>query len=220
MLSTRLVSPRLLLALTFVALGAFTSACADPSTSFDDFVERSPPPPPPGDCPEAFASPAPGEMDGAYFVTMVTSLANAPGEEKPLTLRGDITTVAQGGGLGLGLALQFFDKADWRTAVGETKTADPVPVGEDGKFTIELKTVVIAKEANCINGLGVTVDVTLMGNVCGVGSFLCGDLTGHVLTTDFTGTFTMQRITDEASYPDALLDCKQTEYTAALCGPM
>jgi hypothetical protein len=206
--------------LTFSALGALTPACADPSTSFDDFVGRSKPAPPPGDCPEAYASPSPGEMDGPYFVTMVTSLADAPGEEKPLTLRGDITTVEQGSGLGLGMTIQFLDRADWRTLVGEPKTALPVEVGEDGKFTVHLTEVVMPKEANCVNGLGVTVDVDLMGNFCGDGAFLCGDLAnGKVLSTSFVGTFTMQRITDEANYPNAQLDCKQTEYTAALCGP-
>ena len=214
MLSSRLVGSRLLLALTISALGALTPACADPSKSFDDFVARSPAPLPPGDCPEAFASPAPGEMDGAYFVTMVTSLADAPGEEKPLTLRADITNDAQG----LGMTLQFFDSATWQTLIGEPKIVDPVVVSEEGKFTVPLTMVPLAKEANCVNGLSVSVDVTLVGNICGTGSFLCGDLSGKALTAEFTGTFTMQRITDEANLPDALLDCKQTEYTATLCG--
>lgn len=214
MLSTRLASPRLLLVL---ALGALTPACADPSSQFDDFVARSPPPAPPGDCPEAYIAPQAGEIDGAFFQTLLTSV----NIKKPLFLLTTVTTEAQESGLGLAISLQPLDKRDRRTPVGDPIAVPAVPVGEDGKFKIEITGMTILAAANSLAPANATADVNYDGNLCGNGSFICGDVSGSASalgqTFDLSGsTFTFQRVTDPESYPEPLLDCEQTPFVPAM----
>lgn len=214
MLSSRLASPRLLLALTLAAL---TPACADPSAAFDDFVKRSPPPAPKGDCPDAYIAPQPGDIDGDFFQTLLTSV----NVEKPLYLLTTVTTSDLDGGLGLAIKLQPLDKVDRKTPIGDPLDVPAVAVGEDGKFTIDIPELVIPAAANSLAAVAATATVKYEGNVCGDGSFICGDVSGEAgalgQTFDLTGsTFTFQRITDPASYPDPVLNCEETPFVPAM----
>lgn len=214
MLSTLVSLPRLPLVLV-AALGALVSACADPKQSFDEFVGRSPPPPPPGACPEAYVAQAPGQMDGEYLLTLSASV-NAV---KPILFIANITTVAEGAGLGMGMTIQALTVAD-QTPVGPVRDEAPVPVGDDGSFTLDLPDVEIPKDANALTPADAAADTVFEGSVCGDGGFLCGDVTGMTtkpVSLDLAGsTFTFQRIEDPAAYPEPILDCKGTTVPPAM----
>ncbi len=197
-----------------MTLGALTSGCPDPGQAFDDFVERRPALEPSGDCPDAYLSPAPGDIDGDYFMTLLTSVNTS----KPLFVLAKVTTEAQGDGLGLAMNLQFLDKNDRTTPVGTALDAAAVPVGTDGSFELDLPDLQIPAAANALAPVDATGSLHYTGNICGDGSFICGDLSGTANalgnTYDLTGsTFTIQRITDPAAYPEPLLDCKGTKLT-------
>lgn len=164
--------------------------------------------------------PAVGAMDGDYFMTLATS-ANV---DKPIANLVTVTTEDQGGTLAMAWTIQALNKTDWTAPEGDPLPVAAVPVGDDGTFTIDIADLTIPPAANCLIGFPATAQIVFNGNVCGDGSFMCGDATGsaHAGTVDVDllgTTWTMQRITDPANYPKALLDCKQTEYTAGLCGP-
>lgn len=200
MLSTRPRRPLLFFPLV-LALGSVTAGCPDPQQAFDDFVGRVPPPEPAGECPDAYTGAA---LDGAYFMTLLTSLS-----ANPIFFRAEITSLS---GNEVSISLVALDKTDRKTPVAEPAVIEPVEVGADGAISFSLVDVLIPKEAAPVEAKA--EEVIFDGGVCGDGKFICGAVSGSVFALGSSrvlkegSTFTIQGIEDESAYPDGLLNCK------------
>ncbi|AKT43952.1 hypothetical protein [Chondromyces crocatus] len=196
----------LLLLSGLIVCGA-AAGCADPEGEFDAFGQRyveihgsstTTTTTPTGACtlPEA------GEIDGDHLLTLAVKL----NPQKPVMFLAGVTTTAMGDGLGLSFKLQALDKADRKTPVGDATDVGPYEVNADGSFVADFPPLPVPAEANAITGSAITADVTLTGSLC-VGELVCGALDGTAVLNIDGSAFTLQKIEDPSSYPDAVINC-------------
>ncbi|MGK3999523.1 hypothetical protein [Sorangium sp. So ce1024] len=202
------------------ACAALLAGCADPEGRFDDFQARdtairedqaggdggsdgS------GGGGGASCVPEAGAPDGDFFFNLSAYL----NPRTPIVFLARLTTEASDGGLSFSLRFQPLEAADRRTPTGEPFDVGPYEVSDDGQFTAELPTIVVPGNANPFSGSELEATITLTGALCAPVDFVCGDVTGNVarpLALDLEGsTFAMERITDPASYPASVINCKR-----------
>jgi hypothetical protein len=214
-LASVLQGPRAFLAAvgTGLLLSASSAACVDPAGALDDFNERAAE----ADFStsttsgagggDACAVPAAGEVDGNYLFALSAKIAKT----KPVLFYAKLTT-EDASGLNFSLNLQPLNAKDRKTPEGDAIDVGPYPVAADGTFSAALPMLTVAGAANPVSGSLLEATVTLVGTLCAPADFICGDVTGSVTKPiaipDLTGSaFTMQRITDEAAYPEPLINC-------------
>ncbi|MBX3210256.1 MAG: hypothetical protein KF764_34810 [Labilithrix sp.] len=71
---------------------------------------------------------------------------------------------------------------------GDTKVVEAIPVTGGGRFTAELGTVTLAKEANSISGRDAVINPTTLDGLFGAGDRFCSTL-GGLLTVPYSFTF-------------------------------
>lgn len=202
---------RLLLTCSLGAALAGLSGCTDPKVTFDAFVERYDEiqaQKPPTACPDAYSPLAPGAGDGQYLI--VLSATQAP--DTPILFVGEVTTPAIGADVGIGFTITPLDKTDRTTKVGDAQTFEPTVIDGSGKLEYTLNGLKVPAKANTVAPIDVEANVVLAGNVCGDGSFVCGDVTGAVITPKVSldgSTFTFMRVEEEGKYPDPVVNCAE-----------
>lgn len=197
--------------LSGLLVGSTTVGCADPQADYEAFNERVAKvdglEQPAGDC--ATPLPAPGEPDGDFLMALSAKL----NPTKPIMFIAKVTTTAMGDGLDLSMSIQPLSAADRETPVGDVVDVGPFHVGADAKLVADLPPLSVTGEANPLTGSDIQADVALSGNLCSPGEFICGDVTGEAIasiTVKLDGsTFTMQKITDPAAYPDIVINCAE-----------
>jgi hypothetical protein len=152
--------------------------------------------------------PAAGAIDGDYFMALSAKVSR----KKPLTFLAKVTTTAAGDSIAVSMSIQPLLAADRRTPVGPAIDVGPYPVAADGTMIAALPELTVAGEANPISGSQLTATITLEGRICEPADFVCGPMSGNAtepLAIDLDGsTWTMQKVTDPAMYPPALINCE------------
>jgi len=207
-----MVSSRTSLLFMILTCGAAAmTGCADPEGEFNDFTERTQKigsittttTTTTGDC----QVPEVGAVDGDYLLTLSAKL-NA---KQPIMFLAHLTTAAMGEGLGFSMNLQPLAATDRKTPVGDAADVGPFQIEADGAFTADMPPLSVTGEANPITGSDIQADATLIGTFCAPAESLCGDVTGQAIasiTVALDGsTFTLQKIADPASYPEAVINC-------------
>lgn len=192
-----------------IAFPAASLGCADPEGDYEAFNERAAKvgglSQPAGDCETPL--PAPGEPDGDFLMALSAKINPA----KPIMFFTRLTTAAMGDGLDVTMNIQPLSAADRKTPVGNAVDVGPFHVGADAKLVADLPPLEVTGEANPLTGSDIQADVALTGNLCSPGEFICGEVTGEAIasiTVKLDGsTFTLQKITDPAAYPDILINC-------------
>lgn len=207
------MNPRtFLLAGALGALLATSSGCADPEGSLTAFSERYDEifaSKPPTACPDAYVPLSAGEGDGQYL--LVLSPTQAP--ESPILFLAEVTTPEVGGDVTLGMTVTPLDKTDRKTPVGDPQTFEPTAIDGTGKLEYKLDLLAVPGKANTVAPIDVEANIVLTGNVCGDGSFVCGDVTGSTVAPKVSldgSTFTFMHIDDPAKYPHPVIDCEET----------
>jgi hypothetical protein len=113
--------------------------------------------------------------------------------------------------------LAYWDR---RTPVGSPSPPRKVTLDANGTYTEILMGTVTPADANPVTFAESESDTTFYGDVgsaeidpnTGLVNFWCGTMAGKIYSPPipFTGTFTTTRITDEAHYPDAVINCAKT----------
>ncbi|MBK8259222.1 MAG: hypothetical protein IPK82_42020 [Polyangiaceae bacterium] len=186
--------------------------CANPEASFNGFAERYDEifaNKPPTACPDAYVPLSAGGADGPYL--LVLSATQKPDE--PILFFAEVTTPAVGGGVGIAITVTPVAKADRQTLAGDPQVYEAAVIDDSGKFELAMPDLKVPKDANTIIGLDVAANVVLKGNICGDGTFVCGDVTGTTISpaANLEGsTFTLMRAEDGQPLPDPVLDCEET----------
>jgi hypothetical protein len=165
-------------------------------------------------------NPAPSECSTTYLPLgsaaaagdYLLSLSFPQDPSSPTLFLAKISASAAGCAGGIGMSVTALDKTDRKTPVGEAQDLGTAPLGPDGGFVFEVPALVIPAKAFTIAPIEATVTATLAGHACGDSSFLCGILSGTVVSPKVSmdgSTFALQRITDPQTYPDPVLNCAQ-----------
>ena len=216
LLRSLLQSPRYWFATAVIGAGLSLVACADPDGAFEDFNKRY------AEIPLATSSsgtgggggapacevPVAGEVDGDYIFALSAKIA----KKKPVLFLTTLTTADDNGTLTMSLHMQALTATDRKTPIGDIIDIGPSPVEADGSFKIDFPTIQTPGAANPVSGSLLESTVTIASSLCKPADFICGDVTGNLTKPlaipDLTGsTFTMQRITDPAAYPDPVINC-------------
>jgi hypothetical protein len=208
---------RFALALGLVPCLLLTAACADPEGAFDDFVARQTTASSSssggtggGGGGSGCTAPAVGELDGDHILVLSAKLS----PKKPIVMSAKVTTADDGGKTAVTMQLQPLDALDRRTPVGAAIDVPVFPIEADGTFVLSVPSADVDGTANPITGntlKGIAATLTGSG-MCSPFAFACGDVTGAIATPPVKlegSTFTLQPITDPATYPETYINCAQ-----------
>ena len=161
--------------------------------------------PAPSACKQPFLSFA-DVSDGDHLLSL--SLPQAP--QSPIVFLANVWTPGGSCPTEIGMDVTPLDKKDRKTPVGPEQALGLVSLGSQGGFVFEVAQLDVPKEANTIVSITMQMAVTLAGHACGDGSFLCGTMSGQVITPKVSvndSTFALQRITDPEAYPAPVINC-------------
>ncbi len=188
-----------------MALSAALMGCANPEGEFDNYIDRYEELNPNGSSASTGGSctlPMAGAADGDFFYALSPSF----GPTTPIVFLATVTSTDGASGLDISMSLQPLSAMDRMTAVG-----DPIvfnyTAGMDGSFMSAPQTIAVAGAANPLTGTDITAEnVVLSGSFCTPAEFLCGSVAGEVTAPVMlsleNSTFTMQRVTGPADYPE------------------
>lgn len=192
-------------ALAGLAAIAALIGCANPEGEYQEFINRYEVINPAsssssvgGGC----AAPAGGEADGDYYFALSPSFS----AKTPLVFLATVSTSDGANGLDINMSLQPLNAEDRMTAEGSPIVFD-VTAGMDGVFMTAPANIAVVSAANPISDSAVEAEnVTLAGALCAQMDVVCGAVGGNVtvpapLPLD-NSTFSMQRVTGPADYPE------------------
>ena len=172
------------------------SGCADPYGQFDEFSEAlaRKPAPPSGDCGDAVVQ----SVEGTFFVALSTQL----GPKLPVVMLAEVTSDEAG----MHMIWQPLAAADRQMPVGVAVELPSAPIDAEGKFTVELASIVVEAGANPLLDDDIEMaPLGLEGVVCE--DLICGFWWGHLLhpipmdLSPELNRFAMVRV-DSLAYPE------------------
>ena len=180
------------------------SACPDPQSRFDHFLDRRAPyiMNEQDQMSSIMQDEIPEITTGDFFFGLTSTIDT----EKPIAFIASATfqlSEDRMGGQLTALSLQARSCDDITVEVGEPIVLEKtVEIAADGTFAIDFGRQLVANDANCISGSLIEATIQLQGQITSPDTF-CGTVTGDLIQPfEYTlngSTFAAQRVTDE--YP-------------------